>query len=159
MMKQEPVAPKKFTGYHATAIIVTFFGVVIAVNLLMASFAVSTFGGTVVDNSYVASQKYNEWLEEGRKQASYGWSVSKVARVQGKASITVLDADKTIFDGATVSATAIHPVGRADPVTLDFVQDDTGNYISRDILPEGRWKLRIKIKRGDKEMALIQDIL
>lgn len=159
MMKQDPAQPKKFTGYHATAMIVAFFGVVIAVNLLMASFAVSTFGGTVVDNSYVASQKYNEWLEEARKQASYGWTVSNVVRVQDKASMTVLDANNASLDGAAITATAIHPVGRADPVALDFVQDGTGAYISRDVLPEGRWKLRITITHGNNEMALIQDIL
>jgi nitrogen fixation protein FixH len=40
-----------FTGRHMTAILVGFFGVVIAVNLLMARFATSTFGGIVVENT------------------------------------------------------------------------------------------------------------
>jgi len=158
-MKSEPASPKKFTGYHATAIIVAFFAVVITVNLVMASFAISTFGGTVVDNSYVASQKYNKWLEEARKQASHGWVVSKIVRVQDKAAMTVLDADQNTLQGAEITATAIHPVGRADPITLHFVQDAAGAYVSRDILPEGRWKLRITVMHGDNKMALAQDIL
>jgi nitrogen fixation protein FixH len=53
---------KPFTGYHMAAILIGFFGIVIAVNIYMAKVAVGTFGGTVVDNSYVASQNYNEWL-------------------------------------------------------------------------------------------------
>ena len=54
---------------------VAFFGVVIAVNLLMAHYAVSTFSGTVVDNSYVASQEFNGWLGAARAQRALGWTV------------------------------------------------------------------------------------
>ena len=67
-MSEQPSPVKKFTGYHATMMIVGFFAVVVAVNLVMAQFALSTFSGTVVDNSYVASQKYNQWLEQARHQ-------------------------------------------------------------------------------------------
>ena len=158
-MKPEPATPKKFTGYHAAAIIVSFFGVVIAVNLLMASFAVSTFGGTVVDNSYVASQKYNEWLDEARKQAAHGWNVSKVVRHDDKIAMTIRGADEKPLQGAEITVTAAHPVGRADPVELRFLQDTTGTYVSQNALPEGRWKLRIMITHGGNELALAQDIL
>ncbi|MBF6602789.1 MAG: FixH family protein [Sphingorhabdus sp.] len=157
-MKPQPAQPKKFTGYHATAIIVSFFGVVVAVNLLMASFAVSTFGGTVVDNSYVASQKYNKWLDKAREQAAHGWTVAKIARHDGKVAMTVLGADEAALQGAEITATALHPVGRTEPVELRFVPDSAGAYISSDTLPEGRWKLRILITHGDKEMALARDI-
>ena len=55
------------TGRHVAAIFVAFFAVVIAVNVLMASYAVGGFGGTVVDNSYVASQRFNGWLAQARR--------------------------------------------------------------------------------------------
>ena len=67
---------KPFTGRHAAIILVAFFGVVIGVNMVMASFALSTFGGTVVDNSYVASQHYNEWLARAEAQDRLGWEES-----------------------------------------------------------------------------------
>jgi nitrogen fixation protein FixH len=54
--------PGELTGRKVAAIFVVFFGVIMAVNFTMASFASSTFGGVVVKNSYVASQKYNGWL-------------------------------------------------------------------------------------------------
>jgi nitrogen fixation protein FixH len=47
-------------------ILVAFFAVVIAVNLLMARLAISTFGGVVVENSYVASQHFNTLAGRGR---------------------------------------------------------------------------------------------
>ena len=37
---------RQFTGRHMAAILVAFFGVVIVVNLIMARFAVGTFGST-----------------------------------------------------------------------------------------------------------------
>ncbi|MFP5454579.1 MAG: FixH family protein, partial [Alphaproteobacteria bacterium] len=51
-----------FTGRHMAASMVGFFTVVIAVNVTMATVASHSFGGTVVDNSYVASQRFNRWL-------------------------------------------------------------------------------------------------
>ena len=59
---------RRFTGWHMTTILVAFFAVVITVNIVMARFALSTFGGTVVENSYVASQHYNEWLARAAAQ-------------------------------------------------------------------------------------------
>ena len=49
MLLDQQLMAKEFTGRHMTAILVGFFGVVIAVNLTMASYATGTFGGVVVD--------------------------------------------------------------------------------------------------------------
>ena len=63
---------RRFTGRHMLVLMLAFFGVVVAVNLLMATLATRTFGGTVVDNSYVASQRYNRWLDAGARAESAG---------------------------------------------------------------------------------------
>lgn len=157
-MTHKSARPKKFTGYHAAAMIVAFFAVVVAVNMVMARFAVSTFSGTLVDNSYVASQNYNKWLEEARKQQAHGWTASRVTRLEDKVAMTVRVADNSALQDAEITAIAEHPVGRTDPITLHFVQDPTGTYISGDILPEGRWKLRITIMHRGNKMALAQEV-
>ena len=64
---------RRFTGWHMTAIMIAFFGVIITVNMTMAVFATRTFGGKVVENSYVASQQFNEWLAAARAQEKLGW--------------------------------------------------------------------------------------
>lgn len=61
-----------FTGKRMTAIFVAGFGIVIAVNLTMAMMAVGSFHGTVVDNSYVASQHYNGWLKQAAASKALG---------------------------------------------------------------------------------------
>ena len=49
--------------------------VFVAVNLFMAYNAVGGFHGTVVDTSYVASQKYNGWLAKAETSRALGWQV------------------------------------------------------------------------------------
>ncbi|HUD29953.1 MAG TPA: FixH family protein [Novosphingobium sp.] len=78
-------APRKpFNGRHMAAILVAGFGVVIAVNFTMAGLASSTFGGVVVENSYVASQHFNRWLDEADKEKALGWSVDARQRTDGR---------------------------------------------------------------------------
>ncbi len=149
---------KKFTGYHATIMIVSFFAVVITVNMIMARFALSTFSGTVVDNSYVASQKYNQWLEEARTQQAHGWTVSPAVRRAGKASITVTGADGAALQNATMEALAEHPIGRTEPFEISFANIGAGEFQSIQPLPEGRWKLKIIVTQNDNMMRVVRDI-
>jgi len=156
MSKQQSL--RKFTGYHATLIIVAFFTVVVGVNMVMARFALSTFGGTVVDNSYVASQKYNQWLEQARDQRAHGWAVSQANRSGDRARITITDATGSALRGATLTAVAEHPVGRTEPFEIAFSERQPGEYHSIETIPVGRWKLKLVISRGDQSMRVLQDI-
>lgn len=61
-----------FTGRHMLAILIAFFGTVIAVNVLMAYLANTSWSGMLSKNTYVASQDFNrnaararEWTKEG----------------------------------------------------------------------------------------------
>ena len=69
---------REFTGKHMAAILVGGFAIVISVNMFMAYKATHDFGGVVVENSYVASQKYNEWLNQAEREKALGWEVSAV---------------------------------------------------------------------------------
>lgn len=64
---------RELTGRHVLAITLGAFGVIIAVNLLMAFKAVSTFPGLETPNSYVASQVFDA---ERVAQESLGWTVT-----------------------------------------------------------------------------------
>ncbi|MEM1132450.1 MAG: FixH family protein [Pseudomonadota bacterium] len=152
--------PKKFTGYHALAMFIAFFGVIIAVNLVMARYAISSFGGTVVDNSYVASQKYNEWLEAARAQEMYGWTISEPLREDGYVVMRIAQGDdKLPLTGANITAEAMHPVGRADAFTFQLTESAPGVYRSVEPVPEGRWKLQIEIDRAGQSYRMRSEIL
>src|SRR5688572_23668188 len=100
----------KFTGRHMTFILIGFFGIVMAVNFTMARYASSTFGGTVVDNSYVASQKFNGWLAEARKERALGWSVAVARNSDGRVAVVLHRRDVSAGE-ANIAATARHPLG------------------------------------------------
>ncbi len=148
---------KPFTGYHMAAILIGFFGIVIAVNIYMAKVAVGTFGGTVVDNSYVASQQYNEWLAEADKEAKLGWTVA-AARAAGDKVRLIVDDNGVAGLNFAVSAKAEHPLGRAPERMLQFTSQGDGSYVSREALPSGRWLLRIEINRAGDRYRMVTDI-
>jgi nitrogen fixation protein FixH len=137
---------RPFTGKHMAVILVAGFSVVIAVNFTMASLASSTFGGIVVENSYVASQHFNRWLEEAREEQALGWKVTVTRRDDGRVVARLAGVPRF----ATVTAEARHPLGRKPDMALRFDEDASGAYVSRTALPEGRWILRFDVEAGGK---------
>lgn len=150
--------PRRFTGYHAVAIIVAFFAVVIAVNIAMATLAVSTFGGTVVDNSYVAGQQFNGWLREARREKETGWTVSQPVREGERIRLSVTDALGQPLRGAGVEMRAEHPLGRAPDRDLRFVETQPGTFVSTDSLPAGRWKLRLQVRHDARKVNVATEV-
>lgn len=149
---------RRFTGYHMATILVAFFAVVIAVNVVMARYAIGTFGGTVVENSYVASQKFNGWLKEAQKEKALGWSLSDPKREQDRLILHVEDATGASLAGAAVAMRAEHPLGQAPERDLRFLEIAPGKYRSMEPLPAGRWKLRIRIVQAQHELDTAAEV-
>jgi nitrogen fixation protein FixH len=146
---------RPFTGRHMAAILVAGFGVVIAVNLVMATLASTTFGGEVVENSYVASQQFNGWLRKAQAARELGWRVEAMRRADGRVVVETAGTPP----GASVSADARHPLGRLPDMMLSFERMSDGTYVSREALPPTRWDLRLTITaagrtwRGDQAIG------
>ena len=141
----------RFTGWHMTAVVVAFFAVVVAVNLVMATLAISTFGGTVVDDSYVAGQNFNRWLAEAKEQEALGWraeiSRSPTGQVRVEAHLP-----QGVPADATLSGTAVHPLRGTPKQRLTF-RYDHGVFIATHPLPMGRWLVRVTITDSEGERA------
>lgn len=134
-------ARKPFTGRHMFAILVAFFGTVVAVNFTMAGYASSTFGGIVVENSYVASQEFNSWLDEAEASRALGWSATAQQRPDGRLEVAVTGPASE----GRLSATARHPLGRRPDQPLAFDAVGAGKFVSREALPRERWTLRLEL--------------
>jgi len=132
---------RAFTGRHMAAIMVAFFGVVIGVNLLNARLASSTFGGEVVENSYVASQDFNRWLAEAKAEKALGWDEVATWRPDGRVVVAITGAPT----GVAVEAFARHPLGRQPDRALTFDRIGQDRFLSHQALPEGRWDLRLTL--------------
>jgi nitrogen fixation protein FixH len=139
------------------AIMLAFFGVVVSVNLLMATLASRTFGGTVVDNSYVASQRFNGWLAEGKAQERLGWTTRLSLDDARRVGVGVGEGDVALV-GAEIEAVARHPLGRAPDIALGFGPDGSGGYVSRTALPAGRWLVHLEIRHAGRTKRLIETL-
>lgn len=135
---------RPFTGRHMATILVAFFGVVIAVNLLMARLASGTFGGVVVENSYVASQHFNRWLDRAADEKALGWKAATVREADGRLAVTL----SGVRDDAEVSAIARHPLGREPDRVLAFTPLGEGRFRSTAALSLTRWRLRLQVRAG-----------
>lgn len=148
---------RAFTGRHMAAILIAFFAVVMAVNFVMAHFAMSTFGGTVVDNSYVASQHYNEWLARADAQDRLGWNrtvtVDRDRHVRLK-----FHKDGKPLEGLTITATLSHPLGRTPPRAMRFDAATDGALRSAQALPAGRWRLDLNVRHAADEARYRVDL-
>lgn len=139
---------RPFTGRHMALILIGFFAVVIVVNLFMARLAGSTFGGVVVENSYVASQNFNRWLDQAASQRALGWTAKTRRLPDGRVSVS-LDG---LAEGAvpTVSGVARHPLGSLPDAPLAFVARGNGGFVSTAVLPAGRWRLRLSVVQAGR---------
>lgn len=143
-----------FTGRHFAIIIVGFFAVVVTVNLLMARYASATFGGVVVENSYVASQNFNTWLQAAQREAALGWSAEARRETDGSVVVTM---GGDLPEGLVLKGEARHPLGREADRPLTFRRQPDGRFVSSQPLPHGRWKLRLEAVAGALRWRSEQD--
>lgn len=147
---------RRFTGWHMLGLMVAFFGVVVGVNLTMARFAIGTFGGVVVDNSYVASQRFNGWLAAARAQDRLGWRVVPGIDATGHLQIAAIDAQGALIDGR-MTVTAHHPLGRVPERSIAMRATPTG-FVAETPLPAGRWTVRIALTSGGRSARFEADV-
>ena len=128
-----------FTGRKVLGMFVGAFGVIIGVNLLMAYFAIGTFPGMDVKNSYVASQNFDT---ERAAQEALGWTVS-VTYEHGELVVEVVDKAGRPADVALLNAIVGRPTHVRDDQTPEF-QQRGGKFRAPLTLGEGKWNLRLK---------------
>ncbi|MBB5516411.1 nitrogen fixation protein FixH [Rubricella aquisinus] len=135
---------RRFTGKHMAMVMVGAFGTIITVNLTLAYFAVGTFPGLEVKNSYVASQSFDD---RKAAQLSLGWT-SQAAYETGALVIAV-----TAIDGTPVLAEDVQiRVGRTthgrEDSFYDFASLRAAQAIPMELAP-GAWRVDIKAKGAD----------
>lgn len=144
-----------FTGRHAALVIGGGFLVVIAVNLTLAVVATRSHPGLVVENSYVASQKFNDWLAAGRTQKALGWKAAPAVDAT-TLSIAMTDARGAPLEGLRATATLNHPLGAEPPREVALVETAPGTYAAPHGLAAGQWIVEARLARGSETFYLDQ---
>lgn len=135
---------RPLTGRAVLGITLAAFGTIIAANVTLAVYAVKTFPGLEVANTYVASQTFDA---EARAQAALGWTAT-VEEAGGRMTLRLVDRAGRPVRLLDLTVLATRPTeARADtPVTLTFAD---GVWTGPADLPPGRWRIRIAAMAPD----------
>lgn len=150
-----PTAGRPFTGRHMLILMVAFFGVIIAVNMLLMTMALTTDNGLVVKNSYVASQDFNRKLADARAQATLNWTV-EIAHANAVTTLTYRDADGQPLSGLHVRARVGRPVTDRDDRQVTLSEGAAGRYTFAGLMPSGFWDIdAIALDAGGRQFRQI----
>ena len=133
---------RTFTGWHMASITVSFFAVIIAVNITLAYYAKSSWTGLVVENGYVASQSFNHDADVARQQQAVGWQI-KLNLVQTSASAEIFDRTHNPLPGLTVKMVLQRPTNDTDDKSLTLLETAPGIYASATPLGTGVWNVDV----------------
>lgn len=137
----------EFTGRHMLVIMLAFFGVIIAVNLTMATYANTSWSGLIVRNSYVASQHFNAQAKAARAQAALGWT-GTMSYEAGTFRYALADAaGKPLAVGAS-EAFFRRPVDDRHDQTIALTPERSGTLAAPVLLKDGLWIVEIEAEAG-----------
>lgn len=139
--------PREFTGRHMLAIIPAFFGVVIAVNLTMATLANTSWTGLVVENTYVASQQFNKKAEEGRAQAALGWT-GKLTIAWGEVRYSLTDAAGKPVPLHAVKVLFRHPAYENEDKAVTLALASGEEFAAQHMPKDGVWIVEVDADAG-----------
>jgi nitrogen fixation protein FixH len=146
MSTAAPKSSRGFTGLHMWILAIAFFGVIVAVNVGMAVVASRSWTGLVVDNSYVASQQFEEKRVAHEAQQSAGWQAI-LTYAPGAAKLVIVDGARSPIDLGDVSIKLNRPVGVHDDKVLTMKRNPTGGYEATVDLPGGVWDATVTAPR------------
>ena len=146
-MTAHPTQRGTFTGRHMLAAMVAFFGVIVAVNLTMAAFAMKSWTGLVVKNSYVASQEFNDHAAAGRARAALGWQ-GELAYSDGELRYSLVYDNGSAVALTDVQVALGRPAYEADDTTIVLAPSGDGGFGNSVELGDGQWIVRVSAEAG-----------
>ena len=158
-MSVGPTAEKPITGRFVLIVTVSFFLVVVSVNLIMMRLAIATLPGTEVDSAYGASLAYQKEINAAHEQNMRGWKVDAHVERQpdGRATLAIRarDSRETPITGLAISGHLERPTDRRADQSLNIVESGQGSYdgTAQSVAP-GQWDLVIEANKGGERLFL-----
>ena len=152
-------AGRPITGRFVLIVVVSFFAVVIGVNVVMMRLAIATLPGTEVDSAYSASLAYQKDIQAARQQDGRNWKVD--AHIErGRDGTARLGLEARAPDGQPLAGLSVfgrleRPTDRRADQTFEVSESGGGGYagIARGVAP-GQWDLVIEADRDGQRMFL-----
>lgn len=137
----------RLTGWKVFFIITSFFGVIMAVNFVMAYYAIHTFSGMQTEKPYESGLAFNRAISEAKIQASRGWNVDvrmeRVADGSVGMTVTLNDAASKPLENLIVKATLRSPIDSKRDHFLSLMSSGHGIYSGITNAEVGQWDVEI----------------
>jgi nitrogen fixation protein FixH len=151
--------PRPITGRFVLIAVVSFFLVVIGVNVVMMQLAIATLPGTEVDNAYSAGLAYQHEIEAAQQQRMRNWNVeAHVERNPDGAAILKVharDAGGMALGGLSVSGRLERPTDRRNDQSFEVGERGGGDYRgTAHGVAAGQWDLVIEADRNGERVFL-----
>jgi nitrogen fixation protein FixH len=144
---------RRLTGWHVLWILIGGFGIVFAVNGVMAWYAIETFPGLVSNDAYREGLDYNRTLAARAEQEKLGWQVDVALTGTGTTRAVTArfhDRDGHPISGLKVDATMVWPVAGGNDRRASLDEAAPGDYRATIALPSlGNWRLDVEAVRRD----------
>lgn len=148
--------PREITGRFVLLCLLGFFATVVGVNIVMARFAVSTFGGVETASSYKAGLAFRGEERAAEAQARRHWDVSAHVQDLGGegrlVTVTAKDAAGTALGGLSAAARLVHPTDARRDVAIALRDLGAGRYLAELDAPAGQWDLVIDLSQGEERL-------
>lgn len=136
----------ELTGRRVLAVVLTFFAVIIGVNVTLANRAIGTFPGLEVKNSYVASQSFDR---ERAAQKTLGWSLApEYDQTARELRLTFTDTEGLPAPVADLKVLVGRATEARDDSTPDFARR-AGVHVAGIDLGPGKWMLQVEAFAAD----------
>ncbi len=140
------------TGRKVLVMVLTFFGIIIAVNATMSVLAVETLSGTEVDNPYNAGLAYQNEIAAAQRQDDRHWQISAAAKrdAAGNVNVSIVahDAQGAPLKGLQMDVSLQRPVDKRFDRDAALAEQAPGTYAVRFTdVAAGQWDLVIEADR------------
>jgi nitrogen fixation protein FixH len=150
---------KTFKGWHMAVITVSFFAVIIAVNVTLAVLANTSWTGLVVENSYMASQNFNRDAAVAREQQTVGWKMQLDVSPESTI-VTVLNRENQPVEGLSLHGVLQRPTNENGDHNLLLREAGAGRYSENKPIGAGAWIADITAEGADrKPVRFVQRIV
>lgn len=150
--------PRPITGRFVLIAVVSFFMVVISVNMVMMRLAIATLPGTQVDSAYSASLAYQKQIQAAHQQDRRDWKVD--AHIDRQADGTArLSVDARTPDGAPLAGLSIvarleRPTDRRADQVFEMMEGDSRYRGTAHGVAAGQWDLVLEADRNGNRLFL-----
>lgn len=150
---------RPITGRFVLTAVISFFAVVISVNIVMMRLAITTLPGTEVDSAFSASLAYQKEIQAAHQQNRRNWKVdAHIERESDGAARLGVDAkaqDGSPLVGLSVFGRLERPTDRRADLVLEMTEGGGGSYRgTAHGVAAGQWELVIEADREGQRLFL-----